>query len=325
MTGFKTIEYLSATGTGTIQARLYLPADLTKATGLLLQIVHGMAEHMARYDSFCRFLSENGLAVCIHDQAGHGRSAQSPDDLGFFGVENRVKTVQEDIDLLAELALKILVEKSNDQIRWRRALLGHSMGSFISRLYCAKPDPGLAGAIFSGTSGTNPAVKLGVFLSRRSVRKNGPRYKDEFLAKLSSMGNLKRIPQARTAFDWLTRDQAIVDAYIADPWCGYTFTAAGYRDLFTWLQMISRREWAANVPVSLPILLISGSGDPISQYGRGPRQVQQRLLAAGHRTDMKIYPGCRHEVLNETNRLMVWQDVLDWLIALPVLQEKGSI
>lgn len=317
MSEILTIDFLSATGTGTIHARLYLPQPLTD-NNLLLQIVHGMAEHMERYHLFCQFLAGKGLAVCIHDQAGHGQSASSPAALGFFGESGGVENVQQDIDLLADIVLKKLADLPNGPKFWRRVLFGHSMGSFISRCYCTRPNINLAGAIFSGTKGSDPALSLGLLLAKRSVRKNGALFKDKFLASLSSQGNLKRIPQPKTEFDWLTRDQAIVDAYVADPWCGYTFTAAGYRDLFSWLILVSRKDWAAGVPASLPVLLISGSEDPVGQYGKGPRQVLQRLQATDHRAELKIYEGCRHEVLNEINCQEIWQDILSWLLALPV-------
>lgn len=318
MSDILAIDFQSATGTGTIHGRLYLPQQITAVNNLLLQIVHGMAEHMERYDLFCRFLAGKGLAVCIHDQAGHGQSASSPETLGFFDESGGVENVQQDIDLMADHVLEMLAALPDSPKTWRRVLLGHSMGSFIGRCYCTRPNNNLAGAIFSGTKGSDPALALGLFLAKRSIRKNGSLYKDNFIASLSSQGNLKRIPDAKTEFDWLTRDQAIVDAYVADPWCGYTFTAAGYRDLFTWIILISHKEWAASIPASLPILLVSGSEDPVGQYGKGPRQVLQRLADAGHRAELKIYDGCRHEVLNEINRQEVWQDILNWLLAMPV-------
>jgi len=313
MDDFLEINFPSSTGTGTIQARLYLPINPASSQGLLIQIVHGMAEHMRRYHEFCLLLAKGGFAVCIHDQAGHGASASSPEYLGYFGAANGVETVQQDIDRLSEESVARLKDLTDDRVSWRRVIFGHSMGSFISRLYCTRPGLNLAGAVFSGTSAGNPALNLGLFLANRSIRRKGPLIKDEFLARLSAQGNLKRIPNPRTPFDWLSRDESLVDAYIADPWCGYTFTAAGYRDLYSWLLAVSRKDWAAKVQAGRSVLLISGSEDPIGQYGTGARIVGERLKAAGHQVEVKVYDGARHEVLNETNKLEVWQDVLDWL------------
>jgi alpha-beta hydrolase superfamily lysophospholipase len=302
--------FTSQTGCGLIQARLYQAAGPSR---LLVQIIHGMAEHMARYDAFCRYLAERGFAVCIHDLAGHGQSAADESMLGYFGDRDGCRTVLDDVALAAAQAQKLLAA---DGPPLRRVLLGHSMGSFIARLVCTRPGVDLAGAIFSGTAGPNPAVWLGILLARLSVRLHGPRYRDEGLARLTGAGLLKRIRPARTPVDWLTRDQAIVDQYMADPLCGFTFTAAGYRDLYTWLRDISQPQWAGRVPTDWPILLLSGEQDPIGAYGAGPRTVCRRLEQTGHHVRLLLYADARHEMLNEQNRAAVWQDIADFLASL---------
>ncbi len=304
------LQFSSATGTGMIQGRLYRPAPNVESSGLIDQNVHGMAEHQQRYESFCLFLTSHGHAVCSMDLPGHGYSVSSEEYLGYFGATDGTDLVLADIDRLADLAIQELLPQ---QGAVRRVILGHSMGSFISRLACTGSERSIAAAIFSGTSGNNPAAKLGVLLAEISIKRNGPLYKDKFLARLSSVGNLKRIAKPRTPIDWLSRDQEVVDAYLADPLCGFTFTAAGYRDLFRWLVAVSERKWAQQVKPGLPILLISGSDDPIGQFGKGPRQIYDQLKKAGHPVALKLYEGARHEVLNETNRSEVWNDILSWL------------
>lgn len=314
MVNLELLEFPSATGKGTVKARLYWPEiSALRPENILLQIGHGMAEHMQRYDSFCRHMAGLGYAVCIHDQAGHGQTVPSDDYLGYFGESDGLSNLCQDIDTLAEQAVRRLEQESGDGRSWRRVFLGHSMGAFIGQFYCTKPGQPLAGAIFSGTAGSNPAVHLGLFLAERSVRKYGSVYKDEFLAALTWNGFLKKIPGARTKLDWLSRDTAVVDAYIADPKCGFTFTAAGYRDLYTCLIAISQKDWAAKVPAGLPIFLLSGAEDPVGNYSKGPRQVQSRLVATGHQADLKIFPDGRHEMLNEINYTEAWQAIADWL------------
>lgn len=302
----RAVSFASHTGEGQIQGRLYLPAYGRPKQ--LVQIVHGMAEHMARYAAFCAYLAENGIAVCIHDQAGHGLSAAGPDKLGYFGRQDGYLKVLDDITEMADHALVLTGEKDLPRI-----ILGHSMGSFIARLYCARQGQTLAGAIYSGTRGADFMVNAGIVLAKISVWKNGHLHKDEFLAGLTGRGFLKRIDNPRTALDWLSRDKTIVDAYLADPLCGFTFTAAGYLDLYRWIKAVSGRSWARKVPLELSVLLLAGQEDPVSSYGRGPLQVRDWLQATGHRTELVLYPGGRHEMLNETNREEVWQMILEWL------------
>ncbi len=318
MNSCQAVQFPSRTGAGTIQARIYRPDPLESSSGLLVQIIHGMAEHMARYDEFCRYLADQGIAVCIHDLPGHGRSVTAADKLGYFGADDAYRRVPLDIDELARITLDHLNGLPGGRKKWRRVLLGHSMGSMISRLYIAKPDPQLSGVILSATAGSQ-MLKLipGEILARLSVRRNGPFYPDEFLAKLTAGGFLNRIPQPRTPVDWLSRDQAVVEAYVADPLCGFTFTAAGYQDLCGWVRSVTGRRWAARVPAGLPVYLFAGLEDPVSNYGQGSRQVNRWLTGTGHPVTMKLYPDCRHETLNELNKTEVWQDIVSWLETLP--------
>ncbi len=309
---YQNLTVPSATGTGLLEGRLYLPQS-TDQDLVCVQIVHGMAEHMARYHAFCLFLARHGLAVCIHDQAGHGRSIQPPNPPGHFGDQAGSGAVLEDVTAVYQAA-QILALESSGQLLAHRILLGHSMGSFITRLLVTQPTTAVDGVIWSGTSGSNPAVGPGLMLARFLVWLRGPEHISPLLDRLLSQGNLKRLPEATTPFDWLSRDPAVVTAYCQDPWCGFPLTTAGTRDLLTWLWQVSRKNWADLVPQKLPVLLVSGDADPIGQYGKGPRQVAENLKKTGKQVTLKLYPGGRHESLNESNREAVWQDVLDWLI-----------
>ena len=304
-------QFPSKTGTGLIRAMLYLPENyevLLEKPLQLVQIVHGMAEHVKRYEPFCFYLAEKGIAVCLHDQAGHGASAESPEKTGFFGIDNGYLRLLDDVRKTRRLALERLGQESVQTF-----LLGHSMGSLISRLYCTEINHELSGAIFSGTTGFNPMVYGGLKLAERSIRLNGPLYKDAYLAKLTGRGFLKRIDNPDTEVDWLTHDREIVKAYNDDPLCGFTFTAAGYADLYRLLIAVSSKKWAEKMPADLPLYLFSGEQDPVGQYGKGPRQVHRWLEAAGRFATLKLYPEGRHEMLNEINRKQVWHDIMNWL------------
>ncbi|MDD2440532.1 MAG: alpha/beta hydrolase [Clostridiaceae bacterium] len=299
----ESFAFESATETGLIQARLYRPEGPPR---FLIQVIHGMAEHMARYDGFCRFLTGQGHAVLIFDLPGHGQSAAGPDGLGYFGPRQGSRRVLDDVAAALDQARQTVPDAPC-------VLFGHSMGSFIARLVCARSGGRYAGAIFSGTSGRNPAVLPGLALANLTGWLGGPQRPNDFLARLMAAGQLDRIDKPRTPVDWLSRDETIVDAYVADPLCGFTFTSAGYRDLLTWLHLVSQPDWAKQVPQSLPMLLLSGGDDPIGQYGAGPHSVREQLLANGRKADLKLYPGGRHEMLNEVNRDQVWQDIAAWL------------
>lgn len=311
MTRLLSITFPSATRQGQIVANLFVPQ--LKPPALLIQIVHGMAEHRLRYNAFCESLAEQGYAVLIHDQAGHGESVDREEKLGYFGPHDGHDLVLRDVTEARHRAVERIRSEWPETALPPVILLGHSMGSFISRLYCQRYGDELAGAVFSGTSGRNPAIALALWLARRSVRKNGPLYRDPFLADLTAHGMLAKIESPRTPLDWLSRDPSVVDAYIADPKCGFAFTAAGYADLYSWLSAISTRHWAAAVPGHISILLISGTEDPVGQFGRGPRQVAKWLRNTGHQVKLILYDGGRHEMLNEINRQDVWRDIVDWL------------
>lgn len=311
------ICFASYTGEGMIKGKLYLPDDRKPVQ--LVQIIHGMAEHMERYARFCEFLASNGRAVCIHDQAGHGLSAESNEKLGYFGVQDGYLRVLDDVAETAKQALSII---GSDDLP--RIIFGHSMGSFIARLYCSRYRDKINAAVFSGTRGSDPLINLGILLAGSSVKRNGPLHKDEFLAKLTGTGMLRKIKNPRTQFDWLTRDEKIVDAYMADPLCGFTFTAAGYLDLYRWIKATTGITWAEKVPEDIAVLLLSGDNDPVSGYGNGPKQVRDWLVKTGHLADLVIYPGGRHEMLNEINREEVWYMILEWLDRDPVMEDEND-
>ena len=195
---------------------------------------------------------------------------------------------------------------------------GHSMGSFIAREYIRRygTDPRLKGAIICGTSGANPAAAAGIMLSNTIAKTKGSLHKSELINKIAFGTYLKQIPSARTIFDWLTYDNAIVDKYIADPYCGFLFSAVGYRDLFTLLKTVSAEDWYEQVPKTLPLLITAGEEDPVGAYGKGPKEVASKLRAQGcYDVTLKVYPGMRHEIHNEVDRETVYEDIGEWALS----------
>lgn len=298
-------KFSSTTDVCDIFARSFSPADRGMVRGVV-QICHGMAEHGERYQTLAYYLAYHGYAVFIHDHAGHGKSVENDDELGFFGKKNGWKSLIRDT--------RILTLKAAEKYPGRPVfLLGHSMGSFVARAYVAQFSD-LSGAVFSGTSGENPGAAAGIALAGLVEKFKGDHYRSPLIDHIAFGAYNKKYENPRTNFDWLSRDTAEVDKYIADPYCGFLFTATGYKDMFTILQYVSGKNWYRAVPKELPILLLSGSMDPVGSYGKGVRQVKSDLLKTGHEdVTLKLYDEGRHEMFNEINNKEVMKDLLSWL------------
>ncbi len=292
----------ASSGWGQIFSRSWVEeSSLPRA---VIVIAHGMAEHSGRYDHFARFLAENGFAVYMNDHTGHGRSAQIK---GHFADKNGWECVVKDLNALMDQA----AERHPGLPVF---LMGHSMGSFLTRSFIVRYGERLAGCIICGTMGKNPGVPLGRAIASAQIRLMGPRSRGTRISKLASAGYNKRIEHPVNESAWLSTDDDVCRAFEADPLSDFPFTAAGYLDLFTGLSEISSPEWAGKVPKELPVFLIAGDQDPVGNYGAGPRQVASWLTEAGVRhVRIKIYPGMRHEVLNEVGKEEVYSDVLGWL------------
>lgn len=273
----------------------------------VLQIAHGMAEHSGRYDDFMHFLAERGIVAFCMDHAGHGRSARTEAEYGFFGDEGGMAAAIGDMRRFTQWL-------SGAYPNIPLMLMGHSMGSFMVRQYLAQDASALSGAVIMGTGGVNKQVGMGIMLAKLERLRIGRMGRSKLIDKLAFGGFNKPFAPARTPYDWLSRDEAMVDAYIADPACGFAFTAQGYLDLFELNRAVNSIEWARKLPPRLPLLLVSGDRDPVGGMGEGVRQVADWLKATGHgRVALKLFPGARHEVLNETNRQEVYEAIACWL------------
>ncbi|MBQ2848681.1 MAG: alpha/beta hydrolase [Clostridia bacterium] len=298
----------SKSGIANVFARCWIPAEGPKA---IFQISHGMAEHGERYEEFAAHLCNKGFAVLVDDHVGHGKSVNSDDDLGYFGEKDGWDSFVEDERSLTE----IIKEEYPDL---PIVFFGHSMGSFIAREYIRRygRDERIKAAIFCGTSGKNPASAIAIKLADGIAKAKGSRYRSKFIDKMAFGTYNKRIPDAKTSFDWLTSDSEIVDKYIKDKYCGYLFTAVGYRDLFTILDRVSGKDWYDRIYSEIPILLTAGEEDPVGLYGKGVKQVYNDLKLADKKdVTLKLYPGMRHEILNEIGREQVYEDIASWALS----------
>lgn len=302
----KAYTFKSSSGLCDIHAWGYYPADKSTIKGVV-QIAHGMAEHHARYEDFISFLNDNGFAVFINDHLGHGNSVSSASELGFFGKKIGYVYLVEDMKKLSDIAKNEIPGKPF-------ILFGHSMGSFLARLYSERYGNNINAAVYCGTAGSNPAAAVGLSLVKTIIKTKGTHYKSKLIDQLAFGTYNNRIKQNRTKFDWLTTVDSVVDEYIDDPLCGFLFTACGYKDLMDMIVLVNRSDWYTSVPHNLPIYLIAGDEDPVGNYGKGIRQVYSNLIDTKH-TDvsMKLFSGDRHEILNEKDKDDVYHNVVAWI------------
>ena len=297
----------SSSKAGTIHGESFVPSGKIKA---VVQISHGMAEHGRRYRPFIDFLNENQMAVYLIDHLGHGLSAKTEADLGYFKEQGSAAFLVRD--------QKTVTEKVKQELPGIPVILfGHSMGSFIARAYTAKYANELAGAVFCGTSGGNPLAGAGKVAAQVMGRFKGRSHRSRLLDRLVFGGFNKKIPQPASSFAWLAADGDVVRDFEADPLSGYLFTVSGFETLSDLLISVSKTSWYQQVPSELPILLMAGMDDPLGDYGKGIEKVARSLKQAGHdRVRTILYPQARHEILNEVIKDQVFQDFADWAEAL---------
>lgn len=307
------LSYPSADGASTVRAWLWEP-DERELNGrsrprALVQIVHGMSEHAGRYLPFVEFLCAQGFAVCAHDHVGHGRTAAGANDLGHMLLRNGEDVLVNDVQALRMQAIGRL------GIKMPYVLFGHSMGSFIARVYLTRYAFGVRAAIICGT-GQQPLIMTGAgrFLCCVMARLHGERRHSKLAHALGAGAFARSVKDARTDADWISTDADVVDAYLADPLSGQMFTVGAYGTLAQLATDAQRRRLAARIPHGLPMLFVAGADDPVGEYGRGVHRAVEEYRAAGVETvDEIIYPGARHEILNEPIAADVQRDILNWL------------
>ncbi len=289
--------------------RRWLPSGGTSARAVV-QIAHGMAEHSERYSRFAGALTDAGFAVYANDHRGHKGTAVTHEDSGYLADSDGFGTIVED---LTSVTARAREEHPGLPV----VLFGHSMGSFLARSYAAEHGRDLAGLILSGTAG-DPGLlgSLGARVASLQALTRGRRHRSALMDTLSFGQYNSAFKPNRTKFDWLSRDEAEVDKYVDDEWCGELFTAGFWTDLLPGLAKVNRDGYVARTPKSLPILIFSGDQDPVGAAGKGPTEVAERYRRLGFAdVTLTLYPQGRHEMLNETNRDEVTADVIEWLDA----------
>lgn len=299
------INIMSNDGIHKLHVIIWEPENEVKG---VLQISHGMIEMIERYDDFAKYMNQKGYAVIGNDHLGHGLTAGREDDLGYFCSENMSATMVEDLHSVTLYAKKIYPDVPY-------YLLGHSMGSFLARRYLMtygnEPDR----AIICGTGSQNNCLLiLGDIVTKLIKVVKGDRYRSSFVEKYFFKGFNSRFEPARTKNDWLTKDEAVVDWYNANPYCTFSFTINGYRMIFELLLFIQNKANIAKIPNNLPIFLIAGKDDPVGHYGADIKNIYMQYKKAGVRDiACKLYKNDRHEILNELDKEKVYADIAEWI------------
>ncbi|MBQ8287635.1 MAG: alpha/beta fold hydrolase [Clostridia bacterium] len=293
----------SSNGTNMVHYTVWTP-DCTPSA--MIQLSHGMCEHMGRYDATARALCEQGYIVFGNDHIGHGRSVKSDDELGYFAPEDG------DLYLVRDLAAmnRLMKEKYR---ALPTILLGHSFGSFLARAYLMGHADSIDGLILSGTSAGDQPLKLGMKLCKFLAKRKGDHYRSPFLYKQSFGSYNKRFKPQKgkaTGREWVTSDPDELKAYTDDPKCCFIFTVQGFYDLFTVLSFVNSEEWYDKVPKGLPIFFLSGEEDPVGAFGKDiPRITEALLDMDASDVTYKLYKGERHEPLTGISREEARADV----------------
>ena len=301
------IFYGSADGESTIHARIWVPADDAVKKGIV-QIVHGMSEHILRYTEFAEFMAGRGYVVCGNDHLGHGKSANG--SFGFIGA-NGHKSLAKDVHKLTSMV--------KQEFDLPVILLGLGTGSLIARYACAVWNTEYTGAAFSGTSCGSGGLNFLHRVIGRMNRKDKPS-----MAKEAAWINKKAQARFNRGFkhsdhgpSWLTRDVYQVSAFEADPLCGFPLTYGAWVDLLKLNRIVNSKTWPMRVTPDMPIFLFSGLADPMGGYGRGIIKVYGDLMNAGcENVAITLYQDARHELLFELNRLEVFEDFAKWADAI---------
>ena len=297
----KEFYFPSKDGITQIHALEWIPENAPKA---ILQIAHGMVEHIERYSDFAAYLAENGIYVTGHSHLGHGKSMIGKEKMGYFASPNGNECVIEDIH-----SLRKLTQEKYPGVPY--FLMGHSMGSFLTRQYLGMYADGLSGAIIMGTGEQPDAILAGGKLVCKMIAAfKGWEHRSDFVNSLVIGGFEKEMGKG-----WLSRNEENVKTYAKDPLSGFVFTLNAFYHMFDGMSKMNAQEKKGNFPKELPIFFVAGSEDPVGGHGKGVETVYERYLAKGAKNaSIKLYADDRHEILNECDKEIVYKDLLEWIL-----------
>ncbi|AEM77952.1 alpha/beta hydrolase [Thermoanaerobacter wiegelii] len=288
-----------------IYVHLWEPVEIPKG---IIQIFHGMAEHGGRYGNFARYMNEKGFIVCANDHRGHGKTAGTLDDIGYIGKNGFEKIVEDEY-----VIMKFLKEKYENL---PVVIFGHSFGSFIAQEFMIRHGKETNGVILSGSSAIKELpLRFGYALAFVEKTLFGEKKRSKILDKLTFGSYNKKIKEDNLSkFEWLSTDKEEVKKYEEDPYCGGVFTVGFFYYFFKGLLNLYKTQRLLAIPKDLPLFVISGEEDPVGEYGKLVKRLYELYKSIGlKQVNIKLYPGKRHELLNEVEREKVYEDILTWI------------
>lgn len=307
MTNMTEFTFLSTDGKTQLHGMRWEPDG--GSVRAVLQICHGVAEHIARYDAFARYLNGLGIAVVGHDHLGHGLSLPEGGTPVYFGESNTWNTVVDDIYVLHQ---RIRLWYPDVPL----CIMGHSMGSFLTRTYLIRYPGTVKAAVIMGTGWQPKAVIAGGMAIAKAVGavvgENGT---SDLVTNLAFGAYNKLFAPNRTSCDWLSADEGNVDAYMADPLCGADATVGLFRQMLSGIRFNQKLSNLRQMDPRIPVLFVAGEKDPVGDCGNGVRRTYQEFRRAGVQDcTLKLYPGLRHEILNEkAQQQQIFEDIGQWL------------
>ena len=307
MTNMTEFTFLSTDGKTQLHGMRWEPED--GSVRAVLQICHGVAEHIARYDAFARYLNGLGIAVVGHDHLGHGLSLPEGGTPVYFGEGNTWNTVVDDIYVLHQ---RIRLWYPDVPL----CIMGHSMGSFLTRTYLIRYPGTVKAAVIMGTGWQPKAVIAGGMAVAKAVGAVvGEHGTSDLVTNLAFGAYNKLFAPNRTSCDWLSADEDNVDTYMADPLCGADATVGLFRQMLLGIRFNQKLSNLRQMDPRIPVLFVAGEKDPVGDCGNGVRRTYQEFRRAGVQDcTLKLYPGLRHEILNEkAQQQQIFEDIGQWL------------
>ena len=301
----KAFSVLSSDGKHLLKGYVYLPeGDIAG----IFHVVHGMTEHIGRYDSFLTDMAKCGYIACGYDNLGHGYTANDDSELGYIADKDGWKLLAKDVRVFSD---RVREEYGKDLPYY---LMGHSMGSFIVRVAAESyvtPDK----LVIMGTAGKNPVADMGIALTRIIGALKGKKHISALMDSIAfgSYNSHFEGEEAEAPNPWLTNDKAIRKKYANDKFCTFKFTVSAMGDLITLIKECNSDRWFKSLRREMPILLVSGEDDPVGDYGKGILSVRDKLKEAGADVSCILYKGARHEILNDFTYPDVLKDITDFL------------